>query len=89
MGLHNWCANIHVCLPAARKRQKRSVQGGRALGAVVPQMCRLLVSTHPSRHRTVMVPLHGFLQTNIDLLCPVLRSGWMRTVSNPKVCSCG
>lgn len=89
MGLQNWCANIHICLAAARKRQKRSVQGGRALRALVPQMCRLLVSTHPLRHRTVTVPLHGLLQTDTNLLCPVLRSGWMRTVSHPEVCSCG
>jgi len=47
---------------------KRSAQHGTALALVVPHMCRLLVSAHPLRHRTVALPLHGLLQADTSLL---------------------
>lgn len=49
---------------------KRSAEYGRALAPTVPRLCQLLVSAHTSRHRTVMLPLHGLLQTDSNLLLP-------------------
>lgn len=74
----------------ARKGHKRHVQHGRALAPMVLQLCGLLVSAHPSRHRVVVtLPLHGLLQVDLTCSAPCSDLAGREPALIQKLCNCG